>query len=86
MQDELSALHNNQTWTLTDPPAGKRALGCKWVHTLKFKTDGSVDRFKARLVAKGYNQMHGVGYTETFSPVAKLNTVMVIISLAATFN
>lgn len=66
--------------------SGKRALGCKWVYTLKFKTDGLVDRFKAQLIAKGYNQMHGVNYTKTFFPVAKLYTTKIIISLAATFN
>lgn len=75
VEDEISALHMNGTWTLTDLPLDKRAVGCKWVYTLKFKGDGSIERYRARLVSKGYSQTPGVDYGEMFSPVAKLNSV-----------
>ena len=63
--------------------AGKKAIGCRWVFTVKVNHDGSIARLKARLVAKGYARTYGVDYSDIFSPVAKLTSIRLFISLAA---
>ena len=86
MAAEIRALETNKTWTLVDLPPEKNAIGCKWVYKIKYKSDGTVERYKARLVAKGYSQMEGLDFHETFAPVAKLVTVKVLLALASIKN
>ncbi|XP_057249409.1 uncharacterized protein LOC130590847 [Beta vulgaris subsp. vulgaris] len=82
MDKEILALEKNDTWSLTSLPAGKKAIASKWIFKIKFNPNGTVERYKARLVAVGYQQVAGKDYTHTFSPVAKIATVRVVVSLA----
>ena len=61
-------------------------MGCKWIFTIKCKADGSVERYKARLVAKGFTQTYGIDYQKTFAPVAKINSIRVLMSLVVNSN
>nr|KYP62375.1 Retrovirus-related Pol polyprotein from transposon TNT 1-94 [Cajanus cajan] len=83
MEEELKMIEKNQTWQLVDRPSHKKAIGVKWVYRTKFNPDGSVNKYKARLVVKGYAQMFGVDFSETFAPVARLDTIRLLLALAA---
>ena len=54
IMEEMQALEKNGTWEIIELPRDKRTVGCKWVFTVKYQADGSIDRYKARLVAKRF--------------------------------
>ena len=75
MDEEIDSIERNNTWELMDLPKGKKCIGVKWVYKTKFDAKGQIVKNKARLVVKGFSQQYGVNYNETFSPVARLDTV-----------
>ena len=83
MDEEYTSLIENKTWDIVPLPKGRQAIGSQWIYKVKQHSDGSVERFKARFVAKGYSQEHGVDYDETFSPVFKLTSLQILLSISA---
>lgn len=83
MSEELEAIERKNTWELTTIPPGHKAIDVKWVFKLKMKSNGEVERYKARLVAKGFEQRSGHDFQEVYSPVARMESIRLIIALAA---
>ena len=86
MRSEIESMGDNQVWNLVDPPDGVKTIECKWIYKRKIDMDGNVHIHKARLVAKGFRQVQGVDYDETFSPVAMLKSIRIILAIAAYFD
>ena len=86
MDEEFSALQRQNTWSLVPATPSINLVGCKWVYKLKLHSDGSIARYKAHLVAKGFHQQPGIDYIETFSPVVKLATIRLILTIAVSFR
>lgn len=86
MDEEYNSLMTNKTWDLVPLLEDIKLARCKWVYRTKYGPDGSIDKHKARLVAKGFSQVEGIDYTETFAPIAKMNSILLVLSLAASFH
>jgi len=83
MEQELASVEQNSTWELVNLPAGHRPISLKWVFKLKKNKLGAVIKHKARLVAGGFVQQEGIDYDDAFAPVARMESVRVLLTLAA---
>ena len=86
MEEELRALEVNQTWDIVNLPPMKKPIGCRWVFTVKYLSDGNIERYKARLLAHEYKLTYGIDYSETFALIAKMNTIRILIAFAIQLN
>jgi len=82
----MEALTSRGTWELISAPTNAVVTGWRWVFALKYSPDGSVDRYKVRLVTKGYTQTYDIDYFETFSPIARINFIRILFSIAANLS
>jgi hypothetical protein len=83
MTEEISSIKENNTWDLVNLPVGHRPIGLKWVYKLKKNPSGEIVKHKTRLVAKGYVHKVGVDFDEVYAPVARLDSVRMLLALAA---
>ena len=82
MQSEMDAVEKNRTWELADLPRGHRAITFKWVFKLKRDEASTVVKHKARLVARGFVQQEGIDFDDAFAPVARMESVRLLLVLA----
>ena len=80
MKAELESMDSNQVWDFVEALANIKPI--KWVYKRKIGSDGKIETFKARLVVKGYTQREGIDYKETFSSVAMLKSIRILLSIA----
>ena len=86
MKSKMDSMYSNQVWTLVDPHEGIKPIGCKWIFKKKTNMEGNVITYKARLVAKGYCKKQRIAYDKTFSPVAMLKSIRILLAIAAHYD
>eukprot|EP00253_Pinus_taeda_P003719 PITA_03719 len=84
--DEMESLHKNEAWDLVELLVGKKPIGSKWVFKKKTNAEGKVEKYIAWLVEKGYSQVSGIDFGDIFSPVAKVTSIRLLLSIAAAFD
>jgi hypothetical protein len=83
MKEELTMIEKNETWILVDRPIHKKVIGMKWIFKTKLNANGNINKYKARLVVKWYSREPGIDFIDTFAPMSRLNTIKLLLALAA---
>ncbi|CAJ2677657.1 unnamed protein product [Trifolium pratense] len=86
MTEEIASIEKNATWSITQLPPGKKPIAVKWIYKLKHLPNGTIAKYKARLVAKGFLQKQGIDFSEIFAPVARIETVRLVVAIANHFR
>ena len=83
MQEEFNSLHENETWELVPLPPKRKLMQCKWVYRTKVSDDRYDIKYNAILFSKGFSQFQGVDYIYTFAPVAKMDSIRLVLAIVA---
>ena len=83
MEEEIRMIEKNNTWELVAIPREREVVSLKWIYKIKLNEEGDIQKHKARLVARGFTQKPGIDFYETFSPVSRLETIRIVIAVAA---
>ena len=86
MVDEMASLHKNEEWDLVEFLDGRKPIERKWAFKKKINVEGKVEKQKARLVAKCYSQVPGIDFGDIFSPVAKVTSISLLLSISFAFD
>jgi hypothetical protein len=86
IKSEMDSIMSNGTWEVVSRPYGCKPIGCKWVFKKKLRPDGTIEKYKVRLIAKGYNQKKGEDFFDTYLHIARLITILVLLSLATSYG
>ena len=82
----MESMYSYHAWVLVEPPKGIKPIRCKWIYKKKSGVDSKVETFEARLVAKGFTQKERIDYEKTFSPLAMLKYINILLSIVAHFD
>ena len=85
LRSKIDSIMSNGTWVVVERPYGSKPVGCKWVFKKKLRPDDTIEKYKTRLVAEDYTQK-GEDFFDTYSPVVRLTTIRVLLSLAASYG
>ena len=86
MIEEIDALEKNEAWDLVELPVGRKFVGSKWLFKKKLNAKGKAEKYKSHLVEKGYSQVEVIDLSEIFSPIAKLNSIIFILTIVDSFD
>ena len=86
MKSEIGSIYENKVWTSVDFPDDRQSIENKWIFKKKTDADGNVTVYKARLVAKGFRQVQGIDYDETFSSIAMLKIIQILLSIVTALD
>ncbi|GKF17487.1 retrotransposon protein, putative, ty1-copia subclass, partial [Tanacetum coccineum] len=86
MNVEMQSMKDNEVWELVDLPPNGKTVSSKWLFKKKTDMDGAVHTCKARLMAKGYTQTSRIDYEETFSPVAYIKAIRILIAITVFYD